>query len=73
MHAKSLHSCPILCDPMDYRLFYPWDSPGKNNWSGLPCPPLRDLPDPGIEPMSLTPPALEGKCFSRCFQILPSL
>ena len=21
--------------------------------SGLPCPPLRDLPNPGIEPMSL--------------------
>ena len=24
--------------------------------SGLPCPPPRDLPDPGIEPMSLTSP-----------------
>ena len=23
-------------------------------WSGLPCPPLGDLPDPGTEPMSLT-------------------
>ena len=22
-------------------------------WSGLPCPPLGDLPDPGIEPISL--------------------
>ena len=22
-------------------------------WSGLPCPPPGDLPDPGIEPMSL--------------------
>ena len=22
-------------------------------WSGLPCPLLGDLPDPGIEPMSL--------------------
>ena len=22
-------------------------------WSGLPCPPLRDFPDPGIEPESL--------------------
>ena len=26
-------------------------------WSGLPCPPPRDLPDPGIEPAS---PALAG-------------
>ena len=22
-------------------------------WSGLPCPPPEDLPDPGIEPASL--------------------
>ena len=27
-------------------------------WSGLPFPSLRDLPDPGIEPASLTSPAL---------------
>ena len=25
-------------------------------WSGLPCPPSGDLPDPGIEPMSLMSP-----------------
>ena len=27
-------------------------------WSGLPCPPPGDLPDPGIEPASLMSPAL---------------
>ena len=27
-------------------------------WSGLPCPPLGDLPDPEIEPLSLTSPEL---------------
>ena len=27
-------------------------------WSGLPCPPPGDLPDPGIEPESLLSPAL---------------
>ena len=27
-------------------------------WSGLPGPPPGDLPDPGIEPMSLMSPAL---------------
>ena len=32
--------------------------------SGLPCPPPRDLPDPGIEPMSLTSPALAGRSFT---------
>jgi len=30
-------------------------------WSGLPCPPPRDLPDPGIEPVSLMSPALAGR------------
>ena len=32
--------------------------------SGLPCPPPRDLPHPGIEPMSLTSPALAGGFFT---------
>ena len=30
-------------------------------WSGLPCPPPRNLPDPGIEPKS---PALAGRFFT---------
>ena len=30
-------------------------------WSGLPCPPPGDLPNPGIEPISLMPPALSGR------------
>ena len=29
-------------------------------WSGLPCPPPGHLPSPGIEPESLTSPALTG-------------
>ena len=29
-------------------------------WSGLLCPPLEYLPDPGIEPVSLTSPVLAG-------------
>ena len=29
-------------------------------WSGLPFPPPRDLPDPGIKPTSRTSPALAG-------------
>ena len=33
-------------------------------WSRLPCPPPGDLPNPGIEPVSLTFPALEGKFFT---------
>ena len=35
--AKSLQSCPTLCDPrwQPIRLHCPWDSPGKN--SGVGC------------------------------------
>ena len=35
-------------------------------WSGLPCPSPGDLPDPGIEPVCLTPPALAGGFFTTC-------
>ena len=30
------------------------------NWIRLPFPPPRDLPNPGIEPMSLVSPALQA-------------
>ena len=32
-------------------------------WSGLPCPPAGDLPDPEIEPTSLMSPSLAGVFF----------
>ena len=33
-------------------------------WSGWPCPPPRDYPDPGIKPTSLMYPALAGRFFT---------
>ena len=33
-------------------------------WSGLPCPTPGDLPDPGIKPLFLMPPALTGRLFT---------
>ena len=33
-------------------------------WSGLLCPPPEDLPNPGIEPTSLTSPASTGGFFT---------
>ena len=33
-------------------------------WSGMPCPPPGDLPNPGIEPTSLMSPALAGGSFT---------
>ena len=32
-------------------------------WSGLPCPPPGNQPDPGIKPVSLTSSALAGGFF----------
>ena len=36
----------------------------QDYWSGLPCPPPGDLPDPGIEPESHISPALASKFFT---------
>ena len=51
--------------------------PRQEYWSELPCPPLGGLSDPGIEPMSLTPPALAGGFFTTRApweaQVLPDL
>ena len=38
-------------------------------WSGLPFPTAGDIPDPGIEPSFLAPPALAGGFFTT---VLPS-
>ena len=35
-------------------------------WSGLPFPPPGDLPDTGIKPEPLVPPALAGRFFTNC-------
>ena len=36
------------------RLLCPWGFSRQQYWSGLPCPPPVDLPDPGTEVRSLT-------------------
>ena len=33
-------------------------------WNGLPFPTPEDLPNPGIEPLSLASPALAGRFFT---------
>ena len=55
-----------LCDPVGYSL------PGSSvhrilqagYWSGLPCAPRGDLPNPGIERIFLMSPALAGGFFT---------
>ena len=54
VHASSLQLCLTLCDPMGYNLpAFSMGFSGQEHWSGLPCPPPGDLPDPGIEPECL--------------------
>ena len=36
------------------RLLSPWGFSRQKYWNGLPYPPPRDLPDPEVEPGSLT-------------------
>ena len=36
----------------------------QEHWSGLPCPPPGDLPNPGVKPTSLLSPALAGGFFT---------
>ena len=65
VHAKLLHSCTTLCDPMDCSL--PGSSVHGNlhsKWSGLPRPPPEDLPNPDIDPKYLTSPELAGRFFT---------
>ena len=66
MRAKVLHRI-WLCAAL--RTYVSWDSLSmgfsrQEYWSGLPCPPPGGLPDPGIEPLSLTSPALAGGSFT---------
>ena len=64
--AKSLQSCLTVCDPMDCSLQAPLSMgfSRQEYWSELPFPSPGDLPDPGIEPISLMSPALAGKFFT---------
>ena len=48
-----------------HRLLCPWGFSRQENWSGLPCPPPDDLPNPGIEPGS---PALQADSLPWEFQ-----
>ena len=65
VHAKSLQSCPTLCNPMDCSL------PSFSvhgilqarilEWVVMPSPPGND---PGIKPLYLMSPALSGRFFT---------
>ena len=64
--AKSLQSCPTLCDPktIAHQVSLSMRFSRQEYWSALPCPPPGDLPNPGIEPESLMSPVLKGRLFT---------
>ena len=64
MCVKLLQSCSTLCDPMDCQAPLFMGLSRQEYWSGLPCPPPEDLPDPGIKPASLMSPALADGFFT---------
>ena len=76
--AKSLQSCPTLCDPHRWqptRLLCPWDSPGKNTGVGchflLQCIKVKSKSEvaqscPTLsDPVDYSPP---GSSIHRIFQ-----
>ena len=66
MRAESLQSCPTLCGPRTAAHQAPLSMgfSRPQSWSGLPCPPPGDLPDPEVEPESPVSPALAGRFFT---------
>ena len=68
VRVKSLQSWPTLCDPMDCSL------PGSSvhgisqarilEWVAMPASRGSSQPNSGIEPVSLTSPALAGRFFT---------
>ena len=56
--AAAVLSCSVLSDSLQphglqsTRLLCPWGFSSQQYWSGLPCPPPGDLPNPGIKPRS---------------------
>ena len=66
-HAcKAVQSCPTLEIPWNIAPQAPLSMgfSRQEHWSGLPCPPPRDLPNPGVKPASLTSPALADGFFT---------
>ena len=65
-NVKITHAC-VLHHVLFFVTLESEDSIGfsrQEYWKRLPCPPLGDLPDPGIEPMSHRSPAMAGRFFT---------
>ena len=61
---RRLSSLSLLSLELCIQFSLPSGFSRQEYWSGLPCLPLGNLLDPGIEPVSLRSPALAGGFFS---------
>ena len=60
LHVQYPQSCPTLWGPIvAHQAPRSMEFSRQEYWSVLPCPPPRDLPDPGTEPASPASPALQ--------------
>ena len=68
-----MHACPVASVMSNSlwpyglwptRLLCPWDCPDQSTWETCPFPLLGDLPNPGIQPVSLAFLALAGGFFT---------
>ena len=65
MYAKSLQSCPVLCDPIvAHQATLSIGFSRQEYWSGMPCPPPGDHPHPWMKPMSLMSFEMTGRFFT---------
>ena len=54
----------VTLQTVAHQALLPMGFSRQEYWSGLPCLPPGDLPDPEIKPMSLMSPALAGGFFT---------
>ena len=66
MHAKLLSCVQLFVTlwTVTHQALLSMGFSKQEYWSGLPCPPPGNLPDSGIEPMSLMSQALAGEFFT---------
>ena len=63
---EKTHACLVLSNPFvtPWTVAHQAPLPRQEYWSGLPFPSPGDLPDPGIEAVSLGSSALAGEFFN---------
>ena len=66
VHAQSLSHVRLFVDPctVAHQAFLLMEFSRQAHWSWLPFSTPGNLLDPGIKPMSLVSPALEGRFFT---------